>query len=231
MESERDLIFWLRWVLANALGEAIGLSVVLLVGFGVLGSVVEGLPAAWPFVISLAAGILLGVFEGFVVGLAQGIVLRRRLPGLPLRSWINATMIGAMLAWGLGMLPSTMMAASAGGTQAAPQGGFAPSEMPEWFTYVMAAGLGLVAGVVLALLQWVVLRSVQGVRLAGLWLPANSAAWLVGMPIVFLGMSSIPANATVVQAIPIVVAATTVAGAAVGAIHGFVLIRVLLRKA
>jgi len=56
MRTERDLTFWLRWVLANALGEAVGLSTVLLVGFGVLGRAVEGLPGAWPFVARLAAG-------------------------------------------------------------------------------------------------------------------------------------------------------------------------------
>lgn len=223
MKSERDLIFWLRWALANALGEAVGLSAVLLVGFGVLGSAVEGLPGAWPFVASLAAGIVLGVFEGIVVGAAQGIVLRRRLPELLLRSWIMATVIGAMVAWGLGMLPSTLMAGGAGEAQAA-------AEMPEWFTYVMAAGMGLVAGVVLAFVQWTVLRTASGVRRAWLWLPANSLAWLVGMPVVFLGMGSIPAGASVAQAVPIVVAATTAAGAVVGAIHGAILVKVLLER-
>lgn len=223
MRTKPDLVFWLRWVLANALSEAIGLSTVLLVGFGVLGGVVEGLPGAWPFVASLAAGILLGVFEGTVVGAAQGTVLRRRLPELPLRSWIVATVIGAMVAWGLGMLPSTLMAAGAGEAQAA-------AEMPEWFTYVMAAGLGLVAGVILAFVQWTVLRTASGVRRASLWLPANSLAWLVGMPVVFLGMGSIPAGASVAQAVPIVVAATTAAGAVVGAIHGLVLVKVLLER-
>lgn len=56
MKTEADLSLWLRWVLANALGDAVGLSVVLLVGFGVLGSAVASLPGAWPFVVSLAAG-------------------------------------------------------------------------------------------------------------------------------------------------------------------------------
>ena len=50
MKAESDGAFWLRWVAANALGEAVGLSAVLLVGFGVLGRAVEGLPGAWPLV-------------------------------------------------------------------------------------------------------------------------------------------------------------------------------------
>ncbi len=219
MQDERDLIFWLRWVAANTLGEAVGLSVVLLVGFGLLGPLVAGLPGAWPAITSLLAGVLLGIFEGIVVGGAQGIVLRRRLPQVTLRSWIVATVIGAMVAWGLGMLPSTMMAANAGGGEAA-------AEMPEWFTLVMAAALGLVAGIVLALPQWYIMR--RHVRRGWLWLPANSLAWLLGMPVVFLGMGSIPAGASVAQAIPIVVAATAAAGAIVGAVHGAVLVRALL---
>jgi len=219
MKHERDLFFWLRWVVTNMLGEAVGLSVVLLVGFGVLGSRLARLTGAWPAVLSGVAGVLLGIFEGIAVGAAQGIVLRRRLAGLSLRTWIVATAIGGAVAWGLGMLPSTLMAADAGGSQAA-------TEMPEWVTYVMAAGMGTVAGIILALAQWVVLLS--KVRRGGLWLPANSVAWLFGMPLVFLGMGSIPAGASVLQAVPIVVGAIAAAGAVVGAIHGLVLVKALL---
>lgn len=223
MHGERNLTFWLRWVGANALSEAVGLSAVLLVGFGVLGPLVAGLPGAWPAIISIAAGVLLGIFEGIIVGGAQGVVLRRRLPQIALRTWIPATVIGAMVAWGLGMLPSTLMAANAGAAGSA--AAEASASMPEWLNYVMAALLGLVAGVMLAFTQWLVLR--RHVRRAWLWLPANSLAWVVGMPIVFLGMGSIPAGASVVQAIPLVVAATFIAGAVVGAIHGAVLVRLV----
>ena len=98
--------------------------------------------------------------------------------------------------------------------------------MPEALTYAMAASMGLVAGIVLALPQWRVLR--QHARRAGWWLPANALAWFCGMPLVFLGMGSIPAGASLLQALPIVVAATAAAGAAVGAIHGLVLVKVVL---
>lgn len=222
MKHESDLNFWSRWVAANAAGEAIGLSAVLLVGFGMLGSRLAGLPGAWPAVLSLVAGVLLGIYEGIVVGAAQGIVLRRRLPPLALHTWIVATVIGAMVAWGLGMLPSTLMSADTGAGQSA-------AEMPESLTYALAAGMGLVAGVFLALPQWVALR--PHVRRAGLWLPANALAWLCGMPLVFLGMGAIPAGASVWQALPIVVAATAAAGAVVGAIHGLILVKALLPAA
>jgi hypothetical protein len=222
MKQEGNLIFWLRWVMANALGEAVGLSAVLLVGFGVLSPLLAGLTGAWPALLSLVAGVLLGICEGVVVGAAQGAVLRLRVPGLALRTWILATVAGAMVAWGLGMLPSTLMSADAGGGEAA-------AEMPAALTYVMAAGMGAVAGVILAVAQWLGLRSLRSqVRRAGLWLPANALAWACGMPLVFLGMGAIPAGAGLLQALPIVIAATAAAGAVVGAIHGLVLVRVML---
>jgi hypothetical protein len=41
-------------------------------------------------------------------------------------------------------------------------------------------------------------------------------------------MGAIPAGASVLQALPIVVAATVAAGAVVGAIHGVILVKALL---
>ena len=222
MDQRNGALFWLRWTLANGFGEAVGLSAVLLAGFGVLGPRLAELTGAWPAALALVAGILLGLFEGVVVGWAQWIVLRIRLPELPLSTWLLATVIGAMVAWGLGMLPSTLLSAGAGSDQAA-------AEMPELLTYAMAAGMGAVAGIVLALAQWIALRG-QGsqVNRAGLWLPANALAWLCGMPLIFLGMGFLPVDSGVLQAIPIVLAATATAGLVVGAIHGFVLVKVML---
>ncbi len=216
--EENDLLFWLRWVIANTLGEAVGLSTVLLVGFAVLGPYLAKLPGAWPAVLGLVAGVLLGIFEGVVVGGLQGAVLRRRLPRVALRTWVWATVIGAVVAWGLGMLPSTLMGAVADSGQAA-------AEPPDSLIYLLAAGMGAVAGVILALAQWVVLR--RRVRRAGWWLPANSLAWLFGMPLVFLGMGLLPAGASLLQAVPLVVGATAAAGAVVGAIHGLFLVRLV----
>ena len=222
MEQSNDGLFWMRWVLANGLGEAVGLSAVLLAGFGVLGPRLAALTGVWPALLALLAGVLLGIFEGVVVGSAQWAVLRMRLPDLTLRTWLLATVIGAMVAWGLGMLPSTLMSAGTGNEQAA-------AEMPELLTYAMAAGMGIVAGAVLALAQWIALRAQDfRVNRAALWLPANALAWFFGMPVIFLGMGSIPAGASLLQAIPIVLAATLAAGLIVGAIHGFVLAKFML---
>ncbi len=182
----------------------------------------EGLPGAWPLLASVAAGILLGVFEGTVVGAAQGVVLRRRLPGLALRSWVVATVIGAMVAWGLGMLPSTLMGASAEGAQSA-------AEAPEWLTYVMAAAWG----------WWRAssLRSCNGLHSDGIGgaprraLAAGELAGLVpGHAGGVRGHGLDPGGCERRPGAPVVVAATAAAGAVVGAVHGAILVRVLQKQ-
>ena len=95
--------------------------------------------------------------------------------------------------------------------------------------YSLAALLGLVTGPVLGVAQWVVLRRV--VRRAQHWLWANAAAWGLGMPLIFLGMDLVPWGGSppvIIAAIYVVCAAT---GAAVGAVHGLVLMRLLSARA
>lgn len=78
--EERNL--WLRWVLANSVGEAAGLGLTALVGlalFAALGTDAGVLPT-----LGLAAGAVLAgtLIEGLVVGTAQWLVLRLPLPAL-----------------------------------------------------------------------------------------------------------------------------------------------------
>jgi hypothetical protein len=216
MNQERDLFFWLRWVVANALAEAIGLGAAFLIGFGLL-SRSEDAP------ISLLAGgaVLLGTLEGIVVGLAQGSVLRRRLPQITLARWVAATALGAFVAWTLGMIPSTLMSMAPGDPASA------PPEMPQAVIYLLAVGMGALLGPVLACAQWIVLR--RWVARAWRWIPANALAWMLGMPLIFVGTGFIQPEMPAYQAALIMLAAVTMAGAAVGAVHGLILVRALLR--
>ena len=66
-------------------------------------------------VAAVALGTLL---EGVVVGAAQWRVLREPLPALSRGSWVEATAIGAGLAWLLGMVPSTVISLLVGGAEA-----------------------------------------------------------------------------------------------------------------
>jgi hypothetical protein len=58
--------------------------------------------------------------------------------------------------------------------------------------YGLAAALGFVAGAILAVAQWGVLR--QFVPQAGWWILANACAWALGMALIFVGMSFVRAN-------------------------------------
>jgi len=208
--------FWWRWVAANSLAELLGLGTVAALGYAIV--VKAGEPRGISQAFALASVfILLGALEGVVVGWAQACVLKLRLPKL--RGWVRASIIGAVVAWALGMAPSTIMSLSQ------PAGASPPPDISEPLRLVLAAGLGLVAGPVLAFFQWRILR--RHVQRAWWWLPANAIAWAVGMPIIFLG-AHMGAYATAPLLIALGAAATlAVAGAAVGAIHGGVLLLLL----
>lgn len=187
--------FWLGWVAANATAELVGLGVVALGAAGLAGTRFFA-PAL----------IVLGGLEGLVVGAAQAQLLRRRWPALRPSRWIRATVLGAVVAWVLGLLPSLLL--DEGSAGAAP---------PAWLQVVLASGLGLVAGPILAAFQVRELR--RHVARAGWWLPANAVAWAAAMPVVFQAAGS----GRRVAGLALLLAA----GAIAGAVHGLVLVALL----
>lgn len=167
---------WLWWIVANSAGELFGLGLLAVTAF--LSAPHFGGPSSAAAVLSLATVmIVLGGFEGAVVGVAQGLVLRTALVGLQLRAWVLATVIGALIAWLLGMIPSAAMHLHGASGRPAPA-------ISDDLGLVGAAPMGALLGVVLALPQWWVLR--RHVLRALWWLPANALAWAAGMPIVFV---------------------------------------------
>jgi hypothetical protein len=209
--------FWWQWVAANAIAELIGLGTVAVVGYFIFQHAAESTEIAQALAIA-GVCIVLGAFEGWVVGLAQRAVLLTRLPAL--RNWVRATIVGAMAAWALGMVPSTV-ASLMQSPDAAP-----PEEPTLAVILLLAAALGAVAGPLLAVFQWLSLRKAVS-RKAGYWLPANAVAWALGMPVIFLG-----AQANEFTSNPALIAgaaafALFTAGAVVGAVHGSVLLRLI----
>lgn len=208
--------FWHRWIVANALGELVGLGTVATVGFLLFTH--AGEPTNVPQALAFAAVfILLGAFEGVVIGLAQRKVLRTLLPSV--RGWVLATVVGAMVAWAIGMVPSTV----AGLMQQGATPTATPSEPPLILVLFLAACLGAVAGPMLAAFQWLSLRKIVPDK-AWLWLPANAAAWAVGMPVIFLGAQANELTSSTAAIAALVALAIFIAGAAVGAVHGRVLL-------
>jgi hypothetical protein len=217
---------WRQWVLANAVGEGVGLGGSFAVGAGLV-SVLVAEPGPWIEVGTALLAVVLGTaLEGVVVGYAQWRVLRRPLAGLSRRSWIGATAVGAGVAWLLGMTPSTVMSLLG---EAAGAGAPAPSaQPPAVLLYLAAAGLGLALGPILASAQYVVLR--RHVARAGWWMPANAAAWMLAMPLTFLGPSALAERGASVAGIAIALGAVIAAGVVVGAVHGLVLVWLVARR-
>lgn len=211
-----DWKLWFQWILANMVAETVGLGGTLFIGILLLSNAektVGVVPAA-------ALAVLAGTFiEGTVVGTMQWLVLRRPLKSMRWRSWALATALGAFVAWTLGMIPSTFFftGADTGTTSTAP--------MSDLMVYTLAAAMGLALGAILGVPQWLVLR--RYVLKAGWWALANALAWMLGMVIVFIGTSFIPAEAFALQVALLLLLFIVAAGATVGAVHGLALIWLL----
>lgn len=144
--SSIDWSLWRRWVVANAVGEGVGLGGSFLVGAG-LGAVLQGQHGAWVEIGLALVAVALGTLcEGVIVGHAQWRVLRRALPGLSRGSWVRATAVGAGVAWLLGMIPSTVMSLVSGPARppvvAVAGEAASASEPGALVMYLAAAGMG-----------------------------------------------------------------------------------------
>ncbi|HET6968226.1 MAG TPA: hypothetical protein VFI44_08115 [Ornithinibacter sp.] len=211
-----------RWVLANTVGEVLGLGGTGLLAWLVVGR--SGEPSAVGAVLgAFAAAVASGAVEATVVGLLQHRAVHPWLPSLTRRAWWWATLWGALTAYVLGYLPSTVLS-----LVSVSEGGRAVTEPPQWVVLAAAAGLGVVAGAVLAWAQALALR--HHVARAGRWVPANMLAWGVGMPLVFLGMDLAFRDGGVVRTVGVVVGTLAVTGAVVGVINGSFLTRMVLPR-
>jgi hypothetical protein len=179
--------------------------------------------------LAMALGVAVAgaLVEGVAVGGAQWLAAHAAVPELPLRDWVIATSIGAFVAWALGMLPTTLLSrAFAAGATAATTG--APGgEPPLAVQLLLAAGMGIVLGPVLAVPQWRVLR--RHVPRAGWWVLANASAWALGMPAVFLATGLINPGDPALRIAALVAAGCLLAGLTVGAVEGTWLVWLLRR--
>jgi hypothetical protein len=211
-----DWNVWFQWILANAVGETVGLGGTLVIG----GLLLLNAQTTMGVVPAAALAVLAGTFiEGTVVGTAQWLVLHRQIKSIRWRVWVLATAIGAFVAWTLGMIPSTFMFAGSD------SGGAASTHMSDLVIYALAAVMGFVLGAILGVPQWLVLR--RHLPRAGWWVLANALAWMVGMVIVFVGTNFIPPEGITLNVAFVLLLFLLIAGAAVGAIHGLVLVWLL----
>lgn len=208
---------WTRWTLANALSEMIGLGLTFAItglfftSLGI-GNTVAGI------LLSFGVAVASGAVEATFVGLAQWWAMKPRFSSIGRFEWWRATFIGALIAYVLGYLPSTVMSMGEAAASSTPA-----AEPAQWIVLLLAAGMGAVGGGVLSFAQWLVLRG--KVQRAGIWIPANMLAWLFGMPVIFWGIDMAFRMPALWQSVLLMAGTLFSAGAIVGGIHGSFLVK------
>ena len=211
---------WRRWIVANMVGEITGFGGAVVVGAGVV-TVLGRLSGAAQLGATALAVVAAGVVEGSCLGFAQWVALRPSLPAIRRRAWLLATVAGAVIAWGAGMAIGTRLGDAAGDAVGDPASG-----APALALMVLSgAGVGALAGMILAVPQWLVLR--RAVSHARWWVPAHALAWTMGMLAAFAGMALIDERTPVPLTAAIGSASGLAMGALVAAITGMVLVRLV----
>jgi len=214
---------WLRWVAANGLGEMFGLGLTFAVGALVISSLGDqGSVSA--ILLAFLVAVASGAIEATFVGLAQWWAMHPWFPVIGRASWWFATLVGALMAYIMGYMPSTLMSLGEQASQAqAPM-----AEPAQWLVLLLAAVLGAVGGAVLSFAQWLTMR--HKISHASLWIPANMLAWMVGMPIIFWGIDASQKLSGLAWEVLFLAGVLLLTGLVVGAIHGAFLVRLADQK-
>ena len=221
MNSKNKRTLYLRWVGVNGIGEMLGLGLTFAVGAIVITSLGDQ-ENVITILITFLVAVASGAIEATIVGLAQWWAMHPWFPMIQRTAWWFATLVGALVAYVLGYLPSTLMSLSEQTTQSQ-----APSAEPaQWVVLILAAGLGIAGGAVLSFAQWLVMR--KKVTRASLWMPANMLAWMVGRPIIFLGIDVAQKLSGMGWVILFMAGILLVTGLVVGAIHGAFLVHLVM---
>jgi magnesium-transporting ATPase (P-type) len=213
-KNQRQL--WFRWVGANALGEMFGLGLTFLIT-GFVFSKLDNQQTMISILLSFVFAVISGAVEATVVGLAQWWAMHPWFPTIERFAWWRGTLIGALIAYVLGYLPSTLMSMGEAAAQSAPA-----AEPPQWIVLLLAAGMGVVGGAVLSFAQWLAMRG--KIKRAGLWIPVNMLAWFFGMPVIFWGIDLAFKMSALWQSVLLMAVTLLLAGAIVGVIHGWFLV-------
>lgn len=214
---DHPLYIWFSWILANSLGELIGLGAVFLIGTGIAPGLEMYLNKIADIVLAGILVIVGTLVEGSVLGTLQWIVIQHLNKSVKWLAWVNATLIGIFIAWALGSIPSTMLEFGTEGIKTT----FDFKNM--FIDYLTIGGMGLVSGAVIGLPQWLLLRLYF--HNAEWWVPASSIAWMMGMIILFVGINVTSRIGMVLKATSFLVLILILTGAIVGSIHGIALLR------
>ena len=153
-------------VLRSRTRDALVSALAIMVGSALLCSVSAGGPAQieGPFVTSLRAGISGGTVAGWFVTLCQWLILRRRLTAI--NGWVWVT-----LAWTAGWASGWVAVDTFSALSAPYSRGMPLTAVGMPLTVV----IGVMAGALVGLAQWVILR--RHVKRAGWWIAATAGSW------------------------------------------------------
>ena len=199
-----------RWVVSVGIAEFIGIGVAT-VAFIACNKLIGEPVAWWQKSTVLAAIIVAGGIEGWLVGYFQAKRLRELIPELDSRAWIRRTVALAASTWFLGMLPSTIFFADAAADNAP------TPDFPLWLTILSAMLMGLLFGAVFGWVQMPVLKLQVG-RPARSWVLANALAWAAGLWWVFF-FAALPDGT---EPLLFIVAGGVLSGLLMGLTVGFV---------
>jgi hypothetical protein len=153
---------------------------------------------------------LAGILEGLAIGVAQARVLACHAPNIDRRDWVVATAAAAGFAWFIGMGAGALI-----GADVAPPALLAVLLVPAWGAALLAMGYA----------QWLVLR--RRVPRSGRWVWVTAGAWLLGVTIPVVALSSAPNDWSGWVHAGIGVIAAVAMGLTVGALTGRTLERLL----
>jgi hypothetical protein len=113
--SKNKNVLWLRWTTANALSELVGLGAT----FATIGVLVSKIDTQHitGILLSFIIAVLSGAIEATIVSLAQWWAMHLWFPMIGRFAWWRATLIGALIGYVLGYLPSTLMSMGQASTQ------------------------------------------------------------------------------------------------------------------
>jgi MFS family permease len=171
-----DMDFLLQWILANAVGWAVaaGLVVLVPVPLGLIlipDHLYEDLSCGLLVKVfslgSVVAGFVFGAFVGVIVGIMQGLVLRRRI--LMSGRWVLACALGWGFAFGIAVFSLVMVRISQW------------SVLERFGESVVWALVGALGGSFSGIMQWLVLK--PQVSRSSRWVVVSTLGWAMALSV------------------------------------------------
>ena len=204
LKENNSLKLWERWVLASTIAQILGWIVI-----AYFSQAIDEFSNENTYQVLL----LIGTVEGFLLGFAQWLVLRRYIRHASF--WIFLTILGALLSWFMGLTVSVVI------------GLFYAANLHQTITTLVKeiALLGAAIGTVIGYAQWLILKIAN--KKAIWWVGANAFAWSLGLVVAFIGAGINKSSEFSIHP-PLVTAATGAAmGIVISSITGIVLVWLL----